>query len=101
MAAVPIVLAWFGYSVLYYGLNTVTGGNESFMSLIWPGRYAPVPRDSGGSQPPPGTLGGTLPASGGTENNPGGGPAGSQPPQGAPGSYNQDPSRVGGPLQAT
>lgn len=50
MAGLGIVLAWFGYSVFYYGLNTVTGGNESFMSLIWPGRYAPVPRDSGAAQ---------------------------------------------------
>lgn len=46
MAGIGIVLAWFGYSVFYHGLNTVTGGNESFMSLIWPGRYSPVPRDA-------------------------------------------------------
>lgn len=47
MAGIGIVLAWFGYAVSYYGLNILTGGNESFMSLIWPGRYTPVPRDSG------------------------------------------------------
>mgnify|MGYP001549732563 FL=1 len=46
MAGIGIVLAWFGYAVSYYGLNTLTGGNESFMSLIWPGRYVPVNRDS-------------------------------------------------------
>ena len=46
MAAVGIVLAWAGYSIFYYGLNTVKGGNESFMSLIWPGKYQPAARDN-------------------------------------------------------
>lgn len=47
MAGLGIILAWFGYSVAYYGLDTVRGGNDSFMSLIWPGRYAPTARDDG------------------------------------------------------
>lgn len=49
MAGIGIILAWFGYSVFYYGLNTVTGGNDGFVSLIWPGRYTPTPRDAGGN----------------------------------------------------
>lgn len=51
MAGVGIALAWFGYWVGYYGLNLVTGGNESFMSLGWPGAYSPAPRDSQGGTP--------------------------------------------------
>lgn len=54
MGAIGIVLTWFGYSVFYYGLNVVTGGNDSFLSLVWPGRYTPTPRDQpgGGSSGP-------------------------------------------------
>ena len=48
MAAIGIVLVWAGYSIFYYGLNTVTGGNESLRALIWPGAYRPAPRDGGG-----------------------------------------------------
>lgn len=58
MAGIGIILAWFGYSVFYYGLNTVTGGNDGFVSLIWPGRYTPTPRDAGGN---PFTKANTLP----------------------------------------
>lgn len=47
MPALGIALAWLGYSVFYYGYNLITGGNDSFVSLIWPGRYTPTPRDSG------------------------------------------------------
>lgn len=49
MAGIGILLAWAGYSVFYYGYNTVTGGNESLASLIWPGSYQSVPRDGQGS----------------------------------------------------
>lgn len=45
MAGVGVLLSWFGYSVFYHGLNTITGGNDSFVSLIWPGKYTPTPRD--------------------------------------------------------
>lgn len=49
MAGIGIILAWLGYSVFYYGYDTVTGGNDTFVSLIWPGRYTPTARDGGGS----------------------------------------------------
>jgi len=48
VAAVGILALWFGYGVFYYGLNTVTGGNDSLLSLVWPGRFTPAPRDAGG-----------------------------------------------------
>lgn len=68
MAGVGIVLAWFGYSVMYYGIDLVTGGNEGFMTLVWPGRYQPVPRDQpgggGSSGPPSGFTKPTTPAKG-------------------------------------
>ena len=42
---------WLGYGVLYYGYNRITGGNDKFISLLWPGRYSPTARDdwSGGA----------------------------------------------------
>lgn len=81
MAAIGIVVAWFGYAAFYYGFNQITGGNDSFVSLIWPGKYNPgTPRDGGqlpaGSQvaagvnptydPSLGAYVGTLPSTGGT-----------------------------------
>jgi hypothetical protein len=36
-----------GYGVAYYGYNRITGGNDKFISLIWPGRYTPTARDDG------------------------------------------------------
>lgn len=42
-----MTLLWFGYAVGYYGYNRITGGNDSFISLIWPGRYTPTTRDDG------------------------------------------------------
>jgi hypothetical protein len=40
-------LVWLGYGVAYYGWNRITGGNDKFVSLIWPGKYSPTARDSG------------------------------------------------------
>jgi hypothetical protein len=47
--AVPfgIGFLWIGYSVLYYGYNRITGGNDKFLDLIYPGRYHAVTRDNG------------------------------------------------------
>jgi hypothetical protein len=47
--AVPfgIGFLWLGYSVLYYGYNRITGGNDKFLDLIYPGRYHAVTRDDG------------------------------------------------------
>jgi hypothetical protein len=36
-----------GYSAAFYGYNRITGGNNSFKSLIWPGAYKPTADDSG------------------------------------------------------
>lgn len=54
--AVPlgILLLWLGYSLGYYGYNRITGGNDKFISLIYPGRWKPVQRDGGAS---PGVAG--------------------------------------------
>ena len=58
-AAIGIVVLWAGYSIAYYGWNRITGGNDSFRSLIWPGDYKPTTRDSGsgGGAPGPGAPG--------------------------------------------
>lgn len=42
---VGFVLIWLGYGVGYYGFNRITGGNDRFRSLFWPGDYTPTPRD--------------------------------------------------------
>jgi hypothetical protein len=51
--AVPFGIAflWLGYSVVYYGYNRITGGNDHFVDLIYPGRYHPVTRDNGSGGP--------------------------------------------------
>lgn len=44
---IGIALALAGYALFYYGYNRITGGNDSFKSLVWPGAYSPTTRDSG------------------------------------------------------
>lgn len=53
MAGVGILLVWLGYGVFYYGLDQVTGGNDPFLSLVWPGRYGRTPRDGADTGPSP------------------------------------------------
>lgn len=55
MAVVGIVLLWGGYALAYYGYNRITGGNDTFYSLVWPGAYTPTMRDDG--TPGPGAPG--------------------------------------------
>jgi hypothetical protein len=43
--AIGLLLA--GYAIGYYGWNRITGGNNRFVSLIWPGKYLTTPSDSG------------------------------------------------------
>lgn len=45
--AIALGLLWVGYSVGYYGWNRITGGNNTFKQLIWPGAYTIVARDDG------------------------------------------------------
>lgn len=50
MLAVGTTAAWFGYSVFYYGLTQVQGGNWGYRDLVWPSLWAlnkNVPRDDG------------------------------------------------------
>lgn len=47
MGAVAFALLWLGYSTAYYGYNRITGGNNTFKQLVWPGAYTPVARDDG------------------------------------------------------
>lgn len=35
-----------GYAAMFYGYNRLTGGNDTFKSLVWPGAYKPTPRDA-------------------------------------------------------
>jgi hypothetical protein len=46
LVTVGIALGWLGYTIFYFGLNRITGGNDSFHSVIWPGAYKPTPRDA-------------------------------------------------------
>ena len=47
MAGLGMLFAWLGYSLAYYGFDQITGGNDSIVSLTWPGKYQVVARDSG------------------------------------------------------
>lgn len=40
MAVVGIAVTFFGYSVFYYGLTQVQGGNWGYLDLVLPGRWA-------------------------------------------------------------
>lgn len=55
-ALIGMALLYAGYSIGYYGFNRITGGNDTFKSLFWPGSYKPTTRDggAGGSAAPPG-----------------------------------------------
>lgn len=57
MVTVGILAALAGYTLAYYGFNTITGGNDSFKSIFWPGAYQYTARDVGStSTPTKGTL---------------------------------------------
>lgn len=45
VATIGIVLLLGGYAAAYYGYNRITGGNDSFKSLVWPGAYKATARD--------------------------------------------------------
>ena len=55
MAGLGILIAWFGYGVMYYGITQVQSGNWGFLDLMIPGRWTPAtastPRDQGASTP--------------------------------------------------
>ena len=53
MLTIPIALLWGGYAIGYYGWNRITGGNDKFVSLVWPGKWKLTPRDDGSASTPP------------------------------------------------
>ena len=44
---IAIIALLLGYGVAYYGWNRITGGNDKFVNLMWPGKYVPTTRDDG------------------------------------------------------
>lgn len=62
MAGLGFGIAWIGYSVMYYGITQVQGGNWGFLDLLVPGRWtaavAATPKDAGGGV----TAANSLPA---------------------------------------
>lgn len=88
MGAIGLGLFWFGYCVAYYGYDQVTGGNNSFLSLLVPGKYANAPKDTSGPGLAPGGSS-TVPKSTG---NPGGAAAlnPTSPPAGQSGQFAYD-----------
>ena len=62
MAGLGVLVAWVGYSLLYYGLDQIRGGNNGLLSLMIPGKYSNQPSDSPGL-PPAETGGGVVGAS--------------------------------------
>jgi hypothetical protein len=79
-----MLLAWLGYSLAYYGFDQITSGNDSFVSLVWPGRYVVVARDPGsgsGGSSGSGITGTMVPPSTSTPSKSSSGSAGSKAAQ--------------------
>lgn len=97
MAGLGIGIAWFGYSVFYYGVTQIQGGNWGLLDLMLPSRWAKAagnPKDDGTTSTPPGgnnSPGTTTPTSRGVSQLPGktaprtGNPFSGQNPSGGPG----------------
>ena len=47
MPSIGIACFFAGFSVFYYGLDQIKGGNNSFLSMVKPGGYSPVAADVG------------------------------------------------------
>jgi hypothetical protein len=47
MGGLGVFVVWMGYSLFYYGLDQVRGGNNGFLSLVTPGKYTNQTNDSG------------------------------------------------------
>jgi hypothetical protein len=98
MAGIGVFIQWLGYSLFFYGIDQVRGGNNGLLSLMIPGKFSEQPKDSAGPGPAaaatsgaPGTGGGAVAGSA----NPSGVSIwnATSPPKGAPkGKYrvNQD-----------
>jgi hypothetical protein len=94
VAGIGIFVAWLGYSLGFFGLDQIRGGNNGLLSLMRPGKFKEQPSDGGGNTDTasvPGGLGSAVKTSG----NPGGVNIWKliPPPKGAPpGNYrvNQD-----------
>lgn len=64
MAGLGILIAWAGYSVMYFGITQVQGGRWGFADLVVPSKWtaavAATPKDSGA---PATTSNTTIPSS--------------------------------------
>lgn len=49
MLGVGFFVVWIGYSLGYYGVDQVRGGNNGLLSLMIPGKYTNQPTDKGSS----------------------------------------------------
>lgn len=47
MPGLPAFVIFLGYSVFFYGLDQIKGGNNGFLSLIVPGKYTDQVPDQG------------------------------------------------------
>ena len=55
MVGLGVGIVWVGYSLVYYGLTQVNGGNWGYLDLVIPSRWtsakAQVPTDQGTQSP--------------------------------------------------
>jgi hypothetical protein len=75
MAGIGVAVAWLGYALGFYGLDQIRGGNNSFLSLVKPGKFTSAAPDAG-----------TAPGSTGTAQ------TGQVPVYGAPGGTTTGPA---------
>jgi hypothetical protein len=51
MLGVGLFVVWVGYSLAYYGVDQVRGGNNGLLSLMMPGKYTDQAPDVGAQSP--------------------------------------------------
>jgi hypothetical protein len=50
MLGVGVFVVWVGYSLAFYGIDQIRGGNNGLLSLMIPGKYTNQRTDAGSSQ---------------------------------------------------
>ena len=64
MPLIGFGVVWVGYSLAYYGVTQIRGGNWGLFDLVLPGKFNPAaPNDNPGSTTKPGAYGANGPPS--------------------------------------
>lgn len=92
MPVLSFGIAWFGYTLLAYGVATVRGCNVTFTSIAWPGKWTGCNPDAPGAGSRTGT--GTTPSAAGSNEEKKTGTTPKSITKNANGTYTAQPSGV-------